>query len=414
MTAVLTAACGNGAKNAASGGDASDAASEDAPVNDAAGAGDGSVDTGPPDTMTRVYAADDPNIQYTGRIDFTNPKVPNYSVGGVYMTARFMGTAVSVSLKDEFRYGTYRNYYDAILDGTFVTQITPQQGLSDAGTLIVDYPIAAGLPYGEHVVTIVKRTEANVGKGFFLGFTFAGRIQPPPTAPARKVEFIGDSITAGFGVDAPNGDPACQADGMGQPTEDVYKAFGPVLARTLNADSHVIGISGIGLVLNYSQMYDARTMPEVYDLFYPEIVTPDGGTPVNWDPTKFTPDAIVIALGTNDFSHGDTMRPLVDTTAFANAYVDFIHKLRGYYTNAEIFFISSPVLGDSAAETPAGNLKSALATVESSLTAAGDTKVHKFYVTQISGNGCTTHPDAKQQAATAQELGAYIRSVMQW
>src|ERR1700730_9317273 len=158
---LLAAGCGTGEKNGGAGGDPSDAANEGAPAMDATGGDEGSVDTGPPDTMIRVYAADDPNIQYTGRIDFTNPKIPKYSVGGVYIAARFLGTAVSVSLKDEFRYGMYRNYYDAILDGAFVVEIKPQQGLTDAGTLIVDYPIAAGLPYGEHVIAIVKRTEPN-------------------------------------------------------------------------------------------------------------------------------------------------------------------------------------------------------------------------------------------------------------
>ena len=58
--------------------------------------------------------------------------------------------------------------------------------------------------------------------------------------------------------------------------ENAYKSYGPLVSEALGADYHLIGVSGIGLLRNYSNMYDARTMPEVYDLYYPELMDSPG------------------------------------------------------------------------------------------------------------------------------------------
>ena len=375
----------------------------------------------PPDTSLRTYDADDPNIQYTGRIDSSNPKLVKFSVNGTSITARFKGTAVSVTVKDEFRYAKYRNFYDAIVDGQVVAKVAPDPS-GDTGPT---YPIEAGLPYGEHVVTLVRRTEPTVGIGFFAGFQIAGEILPPSDPPARRIEIIGDSITAGAGVDAPNGDPACTAppDGWGLPVEDAYKSYGEALARSFGAEAHVLGISGVGLVRDYSSnpRDDLRTMPEVYDLMYPQLPV-SAVNPTSWDGahTKFVPDAIVIGLGTNDFSPGDapadSPRPMMDTATFVSAYVAFVTTLRGYYPNAQFFLISSPLLSDgwpTAAYRSASDLKDSLAAVEAQFAAAGDAKVHKAYVSYVFSAGCG-HPDATQQAGTAAELEPFIKTTMGW
>lgn len=374
--------------------------------------------TEPPmqDTTLRSYDSDDQNIQYTGRIDSSNPKLYRFSGNGTYITARFKGTGVSASLKDEFRYGKYRNFYDAILDGVIVKKVAPDPTLDSPV-----YAIASDLPYGEHQITLVRRTEPTVGLGFFLGFQFAGEILPPPARPAHRIEIVGDSITAGAGIDARAGDPACNAppDGWGLPVEDVYKSYGPALAQDLGAEYHVLGISGFGLVRDYSTnpADDLRTMPQVYDLLFPQLTSS-----TSWDSThtKWVPDAMVIGLGTNDFSPGDNPsnnpRPIMDQATFVSAYIAFINTLRGYYPDAQFFLISSPLLSDgwpTAAYRSASDLRESLATVEDHFIAAGDPKVHKFYVSYVVSNGCG-HPDATQQLLTAQELKPFIKTTMGW
>jgi hypothetical protein len=165
----------------------------------------------PPDTSLHSYTADDPNIQtasYMGRIDFTNPQQPKFSLAATTITASFMGTGVSALIKDEYRYGMFKNYYDAQIDGMPAAKITPS-----GDPAMFEYTVASDLPYGEHTLVLAKRTEPNVGNGFFAGINVSGTILPAPARPTRKIEFIGDSITSGAGVEASGqNDPACMLD----------------------------------------------------------------------------------------------------------------------------------------------------------------------------------------------------------
>jgi lysophospholipase L1-like esterase len=275
------------------------------------------------------------------------------------------------------------------------------------------FVLASDLEPGEHTVTLAKRTESSIGYAEFGGFTFTGEILPPPERPSRRIVFIGDSITCGSGSEAKNGSPECEEDGWGQPYNNAYKAYGPVLARALDAEYQLTAVSGIGLVRNYSSMYDARPMPEVYDLTFLESMN---RTKI-WDTNAFVPDAVVIALGTNDFSPGDSERENMDIATFADAYVAFIETLRGYYPDAHFFAVSSPMLGNGwpkAADTFLDDQKAAITEVVQHFGDEGDDKVHEFVVTKLSGTGCGTHPSVEQHASMAAELGDYIESTMGW
>jgi hypothetical protein len=171
---------------------------------------------------------------------------------------------------------------------------------------------------------------------------------------------------------------------------------------------------------------DVRPMPVVYDLRLPQLA--DTSAANTWDTSKWMPDAVVVALGTNDFSPGSDppmtapgvpadARPIMQVSDFVAAYVTFVDTLRGYYPNAHVFVISSPMLGDgwpASFYTSATDQKTSLTMVESHYAAAGDAKVHKFFVTAQSGTGCGTHPNADQQAATGTELAAFIKTTMGW
>jgi lysophospholipase L1-like esterase len=357
------------------------------------------------DTTPRIYAPDDPDLHYTGRIDFSDPARPKYSAPGIYIRARFRGTGAAVMLRDEFKWGTNRNYYDAVIDGKMAVKIAPEMTAER-------FEIVSGLENAEHTLTLVKRTEAGIGWGEFLGFEFAGGILPPPERPARRIEFIGDSITCGTGIEADNNSAECQADGWGQPYNNARLAYGPVLARSLNAECHVSAVSGIGLLRNYSFQHDPRPMPEVYDLlFFEQTQSP------KWDAKRFVPDAVVLALGTNDFSPGDSEREPTDADAFAAEYVKFIKRLRADYPQAEMFCISSPMLGDhwpTPADTFATDQKNAITKTVEELNAGGDSKVHKYISLPVVGIGCGTHPNVEQQAMMASQLGAVLAPVLGW
>jgi lysophospholipase L1-like esterase len=185
------------------------------------------------------------------------------------------------------------------------------------------------------------------------------------------------------------------------------------LARELGAEYHVTAVSGIGATRNYD-CADPNPMPAVYDRVFLEAAnSPD------WDPehTKFVPDAILVALGTNDFSPASCMRPPLNEASDAEGYATFIReleafieRLRGYYPAAEVFLTSSPMLNDGwpdASYTSNTDHRAALTRVAEALDEASNAGggVHlllaDFSKTKIAGRGCGSHPNAYEHRIMA-------------
>lgn len=135
--------------------------------------------------------ADDPNIYYTGRIDFPNPKTVKFAWPGVSIKAKFEGKKCTVLLKN---YSTGRdaenndmaNYYNLIVDGHIkVLRVTNKDS-----SYAVD-----SLSEGTHTIELFKRTEGFVGNGEFKGFELEhGKKLLPIERLKRKIEFIGNSV----------------------------------------------------------------------------------------------------------------------------------------------------------------------------------------------------------------------------
>src|SRR6185437_12267702 len=98
--------------------------------------------------------ADDLNIYYTGRIDFSNPKVAKFSWPGVSIKAKFEGKKCTVKLSGN-------SYYNIIVDGEIKVW--------EANDKNTSYTIES-LKDGAHTIEVFKRTEGFVGNGEFKGF----------------------------------------------------------------------------------------------------------------------------------------------------------------------------------------------------------------------------------------------------
>jgi hypothetical protein len=73
------------------------------------------------------------------------------------------------------------------------------------------YPIANNLTKSsEYTIRLTKRTEARFGIVTFKGIHLdqGGQILPLKVAHSRRIEFLGDSITCGYGDDST--DPNCK------------------------------------------------------------------------------------------------------------------------------------------------------------------------------------------------------------
>lgn len=70
-----------------------------------------------PDKKLNFYSPDHPFIQYTGRIDFSDPLLPRFWQPGVYITFHFKGNECEIVLNDEVLWGNIHNYIELVVDG---------------------------------------------------------------------------------------------------------------------------------------------------------------------------------------------------------------------------------------------------------------------------------------------------------
>lgn len=278
-----------------------------------------SIQTGVEDNFG-IIDADDTNIQYFGRFEFSNPKKVSFDWPGVRISAKFEGTSCAVRLNDE------ANEYAVVIDNS-----GPRLLLKDSSNLFV---AAKGLTDSiPHTITIHKRTESLFGKGEFAGFVLdkGKKLLAPDQKPERRIEFIGNSITCGYGVEADSSD--CHFSAA---TENANLSYASIASRLLNADYSLIAYSGRGVVRNYgdSNKTSVDPMPALYDR------TCFNDSSSKWDFSKWIPQAVVINLGTNDFS---TM-PYPDKNIFQTAYQNLINRIRNLYHGVNIFCLCGPMI----------------------------------------------------------------------
>ncbi|MBX9850291.1 MAG: hypothetical protein K2X86_00865 [Cytophagaceae bacterium] len=356
------------------------------------------------DTTMVYFQADNSNIQYSGRIDFSNPKKPAFSFPGVSIKAKFQGTAIDVLIKD---YGmgtvTSTNYYNILIDGSLYTVLK----VRSADTL---YPVVRNLADGEHTIEVFKRTESSVGKSSFLGFQLRVNktLLALPAKPARKIEFIGDSFTCGYGNEVSTNSPNT---GFHSDKENNYTAWGALTCRALNAEYHCTAYSGRGMYRNNSGS-TSGTLPLIYLNTIADAASPA------WSPSTYIPDVAVIHLGTNDFFPEQWTPPsMVDSTQFVNTYKNFVGALRGYYPNAHIICVVPNSVSDwyPANFRTLSRMKNYVDAVVDHHVGLGDTKVYYFEIpTQSAPYGEDWHPTNATHVQMSNLIVPFIQTKTGW
>jgi lysophospholipase L1-like esterase len=247
--------------------------------------------------------------------------------------------------------------------------------------------VAEGLPDAAHIITICKDTESGIGYLDFVGLKCA-QLLPLPPKPARKIEYIGDSITAGVGIDVAQ--TPCDI-GNWYDQHNAYMSYGPLTSRALDAQWQLTAVAGIGLTHSCCNM--SIIMPDVFD----KILLRDNK--MAWDFRRYQPDVVTICLGQND--------GIQDSTQFCDAYVQFIGKVRKQYPKTDIICLTSPMANDKLRAAQQRYLPAIVKRVNNN----GDKKVYKYFFSRQFHHGCGGHPDMDEQAQIADELTIYIKQV---
>jgi hypothetical protein len=198
--------------------------------------------------------ADDSAIQYFGRFDFSNQKEIAFDWPGVYIKCEFEGTSCSVILQG-------RCCYDAFVDDQLAKMIVVE-GPKDT------FLLANQLKKGKHSLTLVKRSETRNEASVFYGFILDDgcKVIASKSEENHKIEFIGNSYTAGFANESLSRDCAAKDyDSIVFLSTNTGKAFGPLISSAFNAQYQINAISGKGLVRNYNGIDKGKEFPAYYD-----------------------------------------------------------------------------------------------------------------------------------------------------
>jgi hypothetical protein len=332
----------------------------------------------------------DKNLQYTGRIDFSEATAPQLSWPGTSITGNFTGAYLAVTLDDQ--YG--KNFFNVFIDHNYAKPIIIQ---AEKG--LKTYVVAANLAPGKHNFLLTKRTEGEEGATTFKGVELADdqQVLAPPARPARKIEFFGDSITSGMGNESPD-------DGPDHLLKDKnnFMAYDAITARNLNAELHVTSQSGIGIMISWFPF----VMPQFYDQ-----LSAVGDNDSHWDFSQWTPDVVVINLYQNDswlIDRDHKLNPVPSDAQRVQAYRDFVMTIRGKYPKAYIICALGSMDATKAGSKWPGYIEAAVASIKQ------ENPSEKIDTLFFEFTGYGAHPRVKHHQANAAKLTAFIKQKMGW
>lgn len=257
---------------------------------------------------------------------------------------------------------------------------------------------------------IIKLSECAMSLAGILPLEISdGETVKPTPCKAHRIEFIGDSITCGYGVD--DEDPLHP---FKTATEDVTRAYAFKTATALNADYSMFSTSGYGIISGYTGdptvKMTNQLIPDFYEYMgfsYDKMEGIPAPMELAWNFEEFVPDAVVINLGTNDDSYcqEDTSRQ----QEYADAYTAFLKVVRKHNPGAMIFCVLG-LMGD--------RLYPWVQTAVKNYTAGtGDNRITTVHLPEQDasvGYVSDYHPLESAHEKAAQVLIPAIKTVMNW
>ncbi len=322
------------------------------------------------------------------------------SASGIEFT--FTGTAASVTIVGDSMVGT-----GADKQARFAVYIDGEKTLdTQVDSAEKTYDIFSADAAKETTVKILKLSESAESTMGIRTVSVTGSNVTPTAEKDLKIEFIGDSITCGYGVD-----DEVKENHFSTSTEDATKAYAYKTAQLLDADYSLVSYSGHGIISAYTDNGKKNTsglVPPIYTQFAKSYGSYDGifnVSMIDWDFSKFQPDVVVINLGTNDASYCGSDQEKIDD--YSANYAEFLKTVREKNPDAHILCVLG-VMGDSL-------YKGVEKAVELYSTETGDTKVSSLRLTPQNGStgyAADWHPTEATHEIAANETAAEIRSIL--
>ena len=318
----------------------------------------------------------DPRIHYEGRFDFSALAGPVVVWAGSRISLDFDGPRLVL----HWGKATGQNFFNVQVDGT-----TEVVGIPAGASRETVWPHP--LDPGRHRLTLFKRSEAAAGEVCFAGVEVAPGTEirtPVPTAYRLRMEFLGDSITAG----------ACNEDGDKDQWEDrgthnFARSYATLTSSAFAADLRCVAVSGMGIAMGWTDVKAGQ----VWDRIHPRVDAPRA------DLVAWQPEVAFVNLGENDDSFPRAHNQPFPA-GYTAGYVALVQSIRAAYPHARLVLLRGGMYGGSQSAPLREAWTEAVRQLE-----AADPAISHYVFTHWS----STHPRVADHRAMADELIAWLK-----
>lgn len=322
------------------------------------------------------------NIEYIGRFLKEESGVVSFS----WSSCKIGFDTNSTQIYLEFESIEESIFYNVFINGEKVTEFEVEKGKH-----VVQLDLEGDTK--RRSILIERRNElfAGVAK-FHKLYLNDGELLSYSNLKERYIEFIGDSLTCGYGIFSKGAtDPFLHI------TEDSSEAHAATAAKILDSDYSIVAYSGKGVFRDY-----AMSQVEPMGFFYPLV---NRWPKTEWDFNGRKPDLIVINLGSNDFGQG-----IPPKEEFINTYVEFIKEINRLNKGAKFLLVCGHV--ENNRDLNISYIKEVF-----NKASEKDLGISLFvmpYIDQTLPQGADAHPGLKQQKIAGEFLSKDIQRVMGW
>lgn len=353
--------------------------------------------------MKMSFKVKEENVRILGRTkEIDEVRYINYSCSGIEF--EFIGKSASVVLCTDS--SKWEDIFKAWIAVFIDDEDTPSRRISLESDENI-YKLHESDTSRNIKIKLMKMSEAAFSKVGIKEIIIEGEDGLIPTkSKERRIEFIGDSITCGYGIEG-----IFEKDVFNTTQENPWEAYAAKTARYFNADFNCVSWSGIGVISSWTEEDTPNSewlMPMLYKYADAALDNDLGKKEFEiWNNNLFVPNLIVVNLGTNDTSYTKDIKERIDM--FIDGYYNFLEQIRNSNPNVEIIC----TLGAMGHELcPA--VEAAVTKLKKN---TGDVKVHThFYEVQLESDGIGSdyHPSLRTHEKMSKTLISKIKEVMKW
>ncbi len=327
-----------------------------------------------------------------GRIDFSDRSSPVFIYAGSNVKCRFTGSFLKIRVAN-MPMGEY-SAIGAVIDGVQCKIELKNTGTSET------YITAENLNKDTfHTLTVFKRMGA-AHYFSFLGIETDGEIAPSEEKYALKLEYYGDSVSAGEVTEAVYYDGHSDPEDHKGVYDNSYFSYTYILARRLNAEFYNNSQGGLALFdkTGYFNGPDNLTgLETTYNKLSYVSYSPLGLT--DWDFSRYTPDIVLFAIGQND-ANPDPKAIYNDGYArrWKEKYKEILLELKERYRSPKFILMTTVLMHEPVWDEVIGQIKQELNCPD----------VYHF-VFRRNGAATPGHPRITEQTEMALELEEFIK-----